>query len=74
MNAASIVARLIDAADQLPPWPASGHVVPEWLREEVREVAVYPFRLICRLTPDAIVIMAVIHGSRELPGEVRRRK
>jgi len=32
MNAASIVARVIDAADQLPPWPASGHVVPEWMR------------------------------------------
>jgi len=43
--------------------------VPEYDAEEVRELIEKPYRIIYRVKPDQIDIVAVIHGARLLPDE-----
>ena len=47
-------------------FPRSGRKVPEFDDDNVRELIVYSYRLIYRLTSEGILIAAIIHGSRNL--------
>jgi plasmid stabilization system protein ParE len=40
--------------------------VPEFDDENVRELVGYSYRIIYRLQPDEVLIVAVIHGKRVL--------
>jgi toxin ParE1/3/4 len=42
-------------------------MVQEYERDDVREVLEYPYRIIYRIKPDQIDVLAVVHGARELP-------
>lgn len=42
-------------------------VVPKYDDENLRELIVYPYRLIYRLKSDRIDIIAVFHGAQQLP-------
>lgn len=50
--------------------PLSGRIVPEYDAEDVRELIESPYRIIYRIKPDQIDVLAVIHGSRLLPDEI----
>jgi toxin ParE1/3/4 len=45
-------------------------IVPEYEREDLREVIEKPYRIIYRIHPDQIDIVAVIHGAQILPAEL----
>ena len=47
-------------------FPRVGHKVPEFDDENIRELAVYSYRIIYRLQGDEVVIAAVIYGKRIL--------
>ena len=49
---------------QLTVHPKSGSVVPEFGRNDIRELFTYSFRLIYRIASDEIRVLTVIHGSR----------
>lgn len=51
---------------QLKQLPLSGRVVPELGDPERREVIVRPFRIVYRVLPDQIRVLAVVHGRRLL--------
>jgi toxin ParE1/3/4 len=51
-------------------FPRAGRVVPEYELNDVREVFEKPYRVIYRVKPDRIDILAVIHGARLLPPEL----
>lgn len=54
-------------ADLLPDQPGQGRRMPEnKTTREIREVFVHRWRLIYEVTPDAVVILAVVHGARLL--------
>ena len=58
------VARLAD-------FPASGRIVPELGRPEVRELIQGSHRIIYRIDDDAVLILTVRHASRRFdPGEI----
>lgn len=59
------VQRLVVAPERLMAFPQSGRVVPESDGRH-REVIERPYRLVCRVEAEAIYIIAVIHGSRDL--------
>ncbi len=64
------VDRLIEATDKLPDYPKIGRPVPEAdYRDDVRELIVQGYRIIYHLTPDIILVLTVIHGSRNLAGK-----
>ena len=55
--------RLAQAAE----YPESGRVVPEVGAPDLRELLEWPYRLVYRVRPDVIEVLAVIHGRRDLP-------
>ena len=58
-----IVARLGQAQD----FPESGRRVAEAPTHELRELIEPPYRLIYRISADAVVVIAIVHGKQDLP-------
>jgi toxin ParE1/3/4 len=65
-----MVDRLTTRSRQLADFPRSGRMVPEYAVEDIREVIEKPYRLIYRIYPDRIEILAAIHGAQRLPSEL----
>ena len=63
---ARVVEGVIERAEQLTTFPRSGRVVPAAGRDDVREVYCHSYRIIYRLEPARVLILAVIHGSRDM--------
>ncbi|HEX6984402.1 MAG TPA: type II toxin-antitoxin system RelE/ParE family toxin [Planctomycetaceae bacterium] len=64
--AASFVARLFRAAEGIRFFPEAGALVPEYDRDDLREIFVGNYRLIYQVTDDEVIVHAVIHGARDL--------
>lgn len=71
-NARSVVRAIRAAALDLPSFPFSHRIVPEWNDPDRRETFVHRWRLMYRILPDRIRIVGVIHGSRKLDNIVGR--
>ena len=63
--AISVVERLVTAAEALRSSPLIGRVVPEYRREDLRELIVGRYRLVYLVRADEIVVVRVVHGARE---------
>lgn len=59
--------RVRERAASLDQFAFRGRMVPEFGDPSVREVYVKHYRLIYRVTDDAVQILAFIHGARDLP-------
>jgi len=70
--ARAVVSRIVALADSIPDQPGLGRVVPEIRDPEYRERFVHKYRIIYRLELERILIVAVIHGSRQLEPLVER--
>jgi len=57
---------LYDSTDRLRLFPRSGQVVPEFGREDLREILFGDYRILYECHTGACYVKAVIHGSREL--------
>jgi len=62
----ALVERIITASERLASFPESGRVVPEFPTLGYREVIVSSYRVLYRLEPEIVWIVAVIHGRRLL--------
>lgn len=62
-----MVDRLTRRSQQIEAFPLSGRVVPEYGAESVREIIERPYRIICRVPPERVDVVAIIHGARRLP-------
>ena|SRR5947207_12724355 len=72
----SMIDRILDDVEDLPPFPRKGHVVQDvrMTGVELREVSVRPYRVIYRLRHDRIVIIAIVHGARRLRPVLKGRR
>lgn len=70
-RAGRFVRKLIAAAEPLTDFPELGRVVPEGDGRH-REILVEPYRVIYRFTGSDVLIVAVIHGSRDLSNRDQR--
>ena len=68
--ARQIIDRLTQRSGQLATFPLSGRLVPEYDYEDLRELIEGPYRLIYRVRPNQIEILALVHGSQQLPPEL----
>lgn len=67
--AAQFVARIVEAAERLETFPELGRRVPEALDAvNVREVLFQSYRIIYRAESKRVLILAIVHGSRNLSG------
>ncbi|MES2675139.1 MAG: type II toxin-antitoxin system RelE/ParE family toxin [Pseudomonadota bacterium] len=66
--ARQFIGRLVTRLEGLPELPQSGRLVPEAERDDIREIIYQGYRAIYQLreTQHEIVIVAVVHGSRDL--------
>ena len=62
--AAAFVREIKEAAKSLCEMAERGQIVPEFGDASVRELLVRPYRLVYRLEPEDVTILAVIHGAR----------
>ena len=67
--AEKMVDRLTKRSQQIADFPQSGRRVPEYRNDDLREVLEGPYRLIYRIKPEQVDVVAVIHGARQLPTE-----
>ena len=58
--------KIIDAVGKLADFPKIGRIVPEAEQENIRELLFYNYRIIYRIEKKQILILTVIHGSRNL--------
>jgi addiction module RelE/StbE family toxin len=72
LYAQRVVDKLTRRSEQLIRHPHSGRIVPEYGDQALRELIVFPYRLIYRLKGEGarIDILAVFHGARLLPEEL----
>jgi len=59
--------KIIERAESISRHPLKGRSVPEYEREDIREVFLHPYRIIYLLQEDHIEIISVIHGARLIP-------
>jgi toxin ParE1/3/4 len=64
--ARAVVTEILSASRNAGDFPLIGRIVPEIGDENVRERFIYSYRLIYRIEPKRILIVAVIHGKRLL--------
>lgn len=66
--ARQFIGRIATRLESLPEFPQSGRLVPEAERDDVREIIYQGYRAIYQLRAmqQEIVIVSVIHGSRDL--------
>lgn len=64
--AARLTHKIVEAPRRLAALPRSGARVPEFDRDVIRELTVRPFRVICAIRGDECLVVAVVHGSRDL--------
>ncbi len=62
-----VVDRILDRVMQLESFPESGSVVPEYSREDIREVFVHSYRIIHQMCPAEVRVLTVCHGANPLP-------
>jgi len=65
-----MVDRLTKRSEQIASFPMSGHNVPEYSAEDIREIIERPYRIIYRIKPDQIDVLAVVHGARLLSSDI----
>lgn len=62
--AAAVARKLRDTARSLREFPHSGHSVPEFENDSIREKIVYSYRLIYRVEAGLVTIAAIVHARR----------
>ena len=68
--APKVVQRLIERSRQIETAPYSGRKVPEYQRDDLREVLERPYRIIYRVLPDQIDVITVMHYRQLLPSDL----
>ena len=62
-----MVDKITRRSRQIGAFPQSGRMVPEYQDIEIREVVEPPYRIVYRVTPDQVDVLAVFHGAQLLP-------
>lgn len=63
---------LLSRSQQIAAFPKSGRRVPSYGRDDVRELIEGHYRLIYRVLPQRIDVVAVMHGAQLLPSDFKK--
>ncbi|HEX7342947.1 MAG TPA: type II toxin-antitoxin system RelE/ParE family toxin [bacterium] len=70
---AAFVREIRDAARSLRQFAKRGRIVPELGSPDIRELWVRSYRLVYKVSNDTVIILAFIHGARDLPSLWEKR-
>jgi plasmid stabilization system protein ParE len=62
----SFIRKIRAAARSLAHFPRRGRIVPEFGDPSIREIAVGNYRVIFQIQTTQVVVLAVVHGARDL--------
>jgi plasmid stabilization system protein ParE len=65
--------KLIASVEKLKSFPRCGRVVPEFEREDLREIFFHKYRIVYCYEDDIVKILAIIHGAMDIK-ERRKRE
>ncbi|MFB3896956.1 MAG: type II toxin-antitoxin system RelE/ParE family toxin [bacterium] len=65
--AKQMIDQLTRRSEQIASFPLSGRKVPEYDADDIREIIEKPYRIIYRIKPSQIDVLAVIHSAQLLP-------
>lgn len=72
--ASAFVRRVRNAARSLSRLPKQGRLVPELEDPHVREILLGNYRLIYEVRRDAVYVLSVVHGARDLAALLRDKE
>ena len=72
--AGHVIERLIARSRQIGELPYAGREVPEYRRDDLREVLEHPYRIIYRIHSQQIDVIAVMHYRQVLPSDISKLK
>lgn len=61
--------RVVLATQRLKDFPESGRMIPEAESQTLREIILQGYRVMYRMETDRVLVLAVMHGSRDLVGQ-----
>lgn len=64
--------KLVLATRRLREFPESGRIIPEAEDKILREIIVQGYRVMYRLETDRVLVLAVMHGSRDVAGQEKK--
>lgn len=64
--ARAVVAEILAVSRSIREFPLIGRIVPEIGNDRIRERLLYSYRLVYRIEPQRVLVVAVIHGKRLL--------
>lgn len=68
--ASRVTARVLLRSRQIATFPSSGRRVPDYARDDVRELIEGNYRIIYRLLTDRVDVVAVMHCAQLLPADL----
>lgn len=74
MYANTFVSKLIESTEKLKNFPRSGRIVPEFNDPTIRELIIQNYRIVYQIENQRVGIVAIVHGSRILPGIFKKRR
>ena len=66
LYAEQTVERIVARLEQARVHPRSGRVVPEFPQDDLRELVEPPYRIIYRIRPNAVEVLAIVHGRQDV--------
>jgi toxin ParE1/3/4 len=70
--AKKVVERIVIRSRQIGGFPQSGRAVPEYRRDDPREVLERPYRIIYRVLPNRIDVITLMHYRQLLPSDFEK--
>jgi plasmid stabilization system protein ParE len=65
-----IIDRITKRSEQIAEFPMSGRKVPEYEADDIREMIEKPHRIIYRIKPNQIDVLAVVHCAQLLQEDI----
>jgi toxin ParE1/3/4 len=72
LHAITFVDRVVESAETLLKTPHIGRIVPEFNRQDLRELIFRGYRIVYLVQDNEILILRVVHGVRDLLALARR--
>jgi plasmid stabilization system protein ParE len=57
-----VASKLLDSTERLADFPYSGRMFAEWQDPDVREIIVYNYRVMYRVSPGLVTVFRVVHA------------
>jgi plasmid stabilization system protein ParE len=65
--ASEFAKRILSSIEKLPEFPYIGRIVPEYNNPDLREIIYQNYRIVYKISGNAVYLLLVIHGGRQLP-------